>query len=215
MAKIHYLYKIENKLNGKIYIGVHSTENINDGYMGSSALLSKSIKKYGKYNFIKTILEYCDSRELLMKLEKKVVNEEFVNRRNTYNLSVGGAGETSTWEKSNKTISHKLKNDPAWTEKRNHNISLGIHKAISDGKCSTATREFQLLRNKKSLTEESIKKRKETYAKNKHQQGENNFRYGKKAINNDITWKWVQKEEVDEYLSSGWKLGILKTTKEI
>ena len=65
------------------------------------------------------------------------------------------------------------------------------------------------------MTEESIKKRKETYAKNKHQQGENNFRYGKKAINNDITWKWVQKEEVDEYLSSGWKLCILKTTKEI
>ena len=35
MVKFHYLYKIKNKLNEKIYIGIHSTENINDGYMGS------------------------------------------------------------------------------------------------------------------------------------------------------------------------------------
>ena len=35
MAKMHYLYKIENKLNGKIYIGVHSTEDINDEYLSS------------------------------------------------------------------------------------------------------------------------------------------------------------------------------------
>jgi len=76
MAQIHYLYKIENKINKKIYIGIHSTENVDDGYMGSGSLITKAIEKYGKDNFSKTILKYCDSRELLVELEKKVVNEE-------------------------------------------------------------------------------------------------------------------------------------------
>jgi len=215
MAKIHYLYKIENKLNGKIYIGVHSTENINDGYMGSSTLVSRAIEKYGRNNFSKTILEYCDSRESLMDLEKKIVNKEFVCRKDTYNLSIGGSGLTSTWIKSNETIAQKLKNDPNWAERRNRNISLGVRNAMKNGKCSTATREFQMIRTQKSLTEEYIKKRKDTYAKNKHQQGENHSLYGRKAVHNDVSWKWVQKEEVDKYLESGWKLGKLKSGKRI
>jgi len=206
MAKVHYLYKIENKLNKKIYIGIHSTENIDDGYMGSIALVSQAIEKYGKNNFSKTILEYCDSREKLVELEKKIVNKEFVARRDTYNLSVGRGGATSTWEKSNEKIAYKLKNDPVWVEARSYNTSLGVRNAMEKGKCSTATREFQMLR---------AEKRKATYAKNKHQQGENNSRYGRRAINNGITWKWVQKEEVEKHLDAGWKLDMLKKVKGI
>ncbi len=215
MAKIHYLYKIENKLNQKIYIGIHSTENINDGYMGSSVLVSQAIEKYGENNFSKTILEYCNNREELVELERKVVDEEFVNRRDTYNLTVGGAGLASTWEKSNETIAYKLKNDPIWAETRSRNISLGVRNAMRKGKCSTANREFQRIRNEKSRTKEAIEKRKETYAKNKHQQGKNHSRYGKRAVHNDMTWKWVQKEEVEKYLDAGWKLGMLKLIKEV
>lgn len=215
MAKVHYLYKIENKLNKKIYIGIHSTENMNDGYMGSSALVSQAIEKYGENNFSKTILEYCNSREELVELEKKIVNEKFVARRDTYNLSVGGAGLTSTWKKSNETIAHKLKNDPSWAETRSRNISLGVRNAMKKGKCPTATREFQRIRTEKSISKEAIEKRKATYAKNKHQQGENHALYGKRAMNNEMNWKWVQKEEVEKYLNSGWKFGKLKSFKEI
>lgn len=211
MAQVHYLYKIINKSNGKIYIGIHSTENVNDGYMGSGSLISKAIEKYGKDNFTKIILKYCDSRDLLVELEKKVVNKKFVDRKDTYNLTVGGSSFKSTWKKSNETIADKLKNDPIWTEKRSHNISLGVRKAIENGKCSTATREFQMIRTRKSLTKESIEKRKLTYAKNKHQQGENHALYGRKAVHNNISWKWVLKEEVETYLESGWKLGKVKT----
>jgi hypothetical protein len=215
MAKIHYLYKIKNKLNEKIYIGIHSTEDINDEYMGSGTLIIKAIEKYGKDNFTKTILKYCKNRELLVELEKKVVNQKFVDRQDTYNLTLGGSSLKSTWKTSNETINFKLKNDPVWSETRSRNISLGLSRAMKNGKCSTATREFQLLRNKKSLTEESIKKRKETYAKNKHQQGENHSLYGKKAVNDGIECKWIQKEEVEKYLESGWKLGKVKSVKEI
>lgn len=34
MKKYNYIYKITNHINGKIYIGKHSTDNLNDEYMG-------------------------------------------------------------------------------------------------------------------------------------------------------------------------------------
>ena len=93
--KYNYLYKITNLENGKIYIGIHSTNNLNDGYMGSSKILKQSIRKRGRDNFKKEILEYFPDRESLREAEFQIVNEEFVAREDTYNLSVGGYGGES------------------------------------------------------------------------------------------------------------------------
>jgi len=48
------IYLTVNQINGKIYIGQTSINK--NGYIGSGKLLKKAIKKYGKYNFIRTIL---------------------------------------------------------------------------------------------------------------------------------------------------------------
>ena len=89
---IYYLYEIKNKLNDKIYIGVHRTKTFNDGYMGSGKIIKKAIKKYGIENFTKTILETFDSSELMYAREKEIVNDEFLARDNVYNLRRGGFG---------------------------------------------------------------------------------------------------------------------------
>ena len=74
MSIKYYLYKITNLINNKFYIGVHSTEDINDGYMGSGKAIKAAEKKYGLNNFKKEILEYFDSIEEMYNLTQEFLN---------------------------------------------------------------------------------------------------------------------------------------------
>ena len=51
MRKYNYVYITTNLINKNFYIGKHSTDNLNDGYLGSGKCLLAAIKKYGKENF--------------------------------------------------------------------------------------------------------------------------------------------------------------------
>jgi len=93
----HITYKTTNLINYKIYIGVHSTENpeVFDGYLGSGKVLLLAIKKHGKDNFIREILSIYETSEEAFAEERRIVDEEFVARDDTYNLKVGGNGAAS------------------------------------------------------------------------------------------------------------------------
>ena len=95
----YLIYKITNKVNGKIYIGKHKTEDENDDYFGSSSLLKRAMKKHGKQNFVKEIIHRLASEDEMNKTEASIVNKDFVLREDTYNLVVGGEG---SWEYVNK-----------------------------------------------------------------------------------------------------------------
>jgi len=88
----YYLYEVKNKVNGKIYVGVHKTDNLTDGYMGSGKVILQAIEKHGIDNFEKTILEFFDDAESMFRRESEVVNDVFLARDDVYNLRRGGTG---------------------------------------------------------------------------------------------------------------------------
>lgn len=90
VQKYHYFYKITNTINNHFYYGIHSTNNLNDGYMGSGSRLKIAIKKYGIENFSKEIIKFFDNREELAKYEAEIVTESLVHDPNCYNMIVGG-----------------------------------------------------------------------------------------------------------------------------
>jgi hypothetical protein len=106
---MHYLiYETTNVVNGKKYRGYHATQDLEDGYIGSGSALSKAVEKHGKEKFVREILEFCSSPEEMVEREKFYVDEEWVKRRDTYNLQVGGRFEPLS-EESKQQISDTLK----------------------------------------------------------------------------------------------------------
>ena len=84
------LYKITNLVNGKMYIGQHMTDDLDDGYMGSGNIIKSAIKKYGKSNFRKEWIMFCESKWELDYMERVLVDETWISRPDTYNLVIGG-----------------------------------------------------------------------------------------------------------------------------
>ena len=89
---IFYIYKTTNLINNKFYIGKHCTTKLENDYLGSGKRLRYSIRKYGKENFKKEILEFCENQEVLAEREKEIVNQEMLNNSLCMNLMIGGRG---------------------------------------------------------------------------------------------------------------------------
>lgn len=91
MKRYGYVYKITNNVNGKIYIGQKKSEKLLENYWGSGKLIVEAIKKYGKDNFSREVLEWCETKDELNQRERYFI-EKF-NARSPdvgYNLAVGG-----------------------------------------------------------------------------------------------------------------------------
>lgn len=88
----YIIYQIVNNINGKRYIGAHQTKNLDDGYMGSGIGIKRAIDKYGKENFTKEILYFCDGIDEMYEVELYLVNEDIVSDSNYYNMTIGGRG---------------------------------------------------------------------------------------------------------------------------
>jgi hypothetical protein len=88
----HYNYIIKNKINGKIYYGKHSTDRLDDDYMGSGICIENALKKYGIENFSKNIVYFFKTSDAAFDMEREIVNVEFLKRKDIYNIKVGGKG---------------------------------------------------------------------------------------------------------------------------
>lgn len=87
----HYVYKIIHIPTGRYYIGIHSTNNLNDGYRGSGRIIKNMYKKHPIIEFVKEILYYGESRDDILKKETELVTEEILKKDPLIlNLDIGG-----------------------------------------------------------------------------------------------------------------------------
>ena len=90
----YYIYKITNKINGKIYIGKRTSNKKpeEDNYLGSGKIIKWAVEKYGKENFTKEILEVCTKNNLS---QREIYYINLYNCRDIkigYNIIQGGYG---------------------------------------------------------------------------------------------------------------------------
>lgn len=126
--KHHFIYKTICKVTGKYYIGMHSTDDLGDRYLGSGSYLSRSIKKHGRENHICEILEFHPDRKMLREREAELVTSDLVENQMCMNLRLGGDngayGRTLSEETRQKiSESHKGK---VKTEEHRRNLSKSL-----------------------------------------------------------------------------------------
>jgi len=109
----HFIYKTTHK-NGKYYVGRHSTDNINDGYIGSGEW-PLSIKD--KSTLIREILEYAESTEAIIELEGKYLEEHF-GKPNCMNRTKDPIGfDSDNNPMKDPVIAEKISGDNHWFNK--------------------------------------------------------------------------------------------------
>jgi hypothetical protein len=121
------LYKTTNTINSKFYIGVHSTDDLEDGYLGSGYNITRAIKKYGKEHFTREILGIYECSDMMFLAEAEIVTTELIKSKDVYNIIPGGHGGHN---KGSKDLKHM--HDPITGERCAVHISA-VDKMIANG----------------------------------------------------------------------------------
>jgi group I intron endonuclease len=193
--KYIFVYITTNLLNGKQYVGDHSTNNLNDGYIGSGyPYFIRAIKEHGKENFKREILEFFDTKEEAFAAQEKYIIQYNTLAPNGYNISpkgglhVQGCHSLETKEKiskGNRGISrNKGKPKSIETKDKIRNSLLGIK--------HTEERK-QNMRKPHTLSPEAINQRKgRKQSKETIEKRKNSLRGRKRS------------EEVKQNIKNGW-----------
>lgn len=209
----YYCYQITNKLNNKIYIGVHKTKNVDDEYMGSGKQLLRAIKKYGIENFKKTIISNFNSEHEMFDFEQNIVNEIFLKRKDVYNLKIGGFGG---WTKNHTRFKGKkhTKESKEKIGNKSKNRIIANKTRIKLSKLATGRKMKEETKKKISKSLRGSKKTEETKRKmslanlgKKYPERDKKIyknRPKRYWISNDCLCKSMLLSNIEQYLKNGW-----------
>jgi len=225
----YIIYKVTNNLNNKFYVGCHKTNNINDGYYGSGKIIKSAIKKYGIENFTKEILFEYDNADDMFNKEAEIVNEEFLKNELTYNLKLGGYGgfdhinsdenfqkyKTREYLNSISPFQNRDKYSPEYFEainKKRYESMVANNTWVNGITALQKYREEHPELHAQAVaaaaTPEAIQKKKDTFKKINHQQGEKNSQYGKCWISHPLHGSTrCMKDDLDNHIMQGWVKG--------
>jgi hypothetical protein len=196
-------------LNNKYYIGMHSTNNLEDGYIGSGDRIRRSLKKYGKENFNFEIINFFENRELLKQAEKEIITDEILNDDLCMNICYGGGGGYISPDGVKKG---RIKTDKILKEKYGENFRNVIFRQYYDNLSDEEKKEWKKKISKslkiyyethlnsftgKNHTE--LTKKKIGEKNSIHQKGEKNSQFGTCWITNGEINLKIKKCDVYQY----------------
>jgi hypothetical protein len=213
---IYIVYKTTNTANGKEYIGCHKTKDIDDGYLGSGRLLREAIVKYGIDSFRREIIAILDSEKEMFALEASIVDRNYVDRNDTYNLTLGGHGgfshisKESMLERNLQINSHRDYECELYKENLKASLATVDYSERNKRRRETLVNRYGCVPSSfkgREHTDES--KKKIGSANSKHQQGTGNSQYGTCWIYNLHLKKnqKIPKCDLDAWLDKGWHKG--------
>ena len=224
MEKYGYVYLTTNMCNGKVYSG--QNKGVFDSkYLGSGKIIRRAIKKYGAGNFRVSVLEYATTKTELDYLEKKYIEEcrTYFGAENVYNITDGGeGGDTFSKNPDKEYIRKKLrlagkvggivcKNKKVGIfTKEVHNKSLESQKKLGVGIFGPKGQSPMKGKHQTNETKQKIRLKNIGYKQSpEHIEKHRKSILGRKRIHNEYTGecKTVRSEDIQTYLSLGWKLG--------
>lgn len=203
--KYHFIYKTTCLLNENYYVGMHSTSNLDDGYLGSGKKLKRSIKKYGEENFKREILEFVESRDLLKKREAELVDDDLLKDPKCMNLQHGGGGGISSAQhEKNLHNGASLFLQEKWKDNDyRKNMKTISSETMTRSRIEGKIHNFPSFKGK-THSMNTIALMKKTHLTNKHQVGLSNSQYNSHWITNDKENKKIHSEDI---IPNGWRYG--------
>lgn len=208
MKVYHIVYKTINLVNNKFYIGVHKSSKLMDEYLGSGKLISLSIKKYGRENFIReNLFIYPDARSAYGK-EQELLSV-FLEHPLCMNLKQGGMGGFDlintlprTWgsfDKARLVLSRMYQEDKEFRKMmgdkvRNRFLDIEYRKRVAP-RHWIGKNHSESSKNKISISMQG------------RYDGCNNPSYGTCWITKNSKNKKIKKDELEFWLDQGWSLG--------
>ena len=207
--KIHYIYKTTCLVSNRYYIGMHSTCNLDDGYMGSGKRLRRSIRKHGIENHKKEIIKFFDTRELLIEGEKKAITPDMITDNNCMNLKGGGEGGFISEEQQRHRSQCAAK-----ARKLKFECDSEFRKKMSDTFSNARKLEYETGKRKKGEFFNWTDKKHSEETKQLMSEsskgmgvGNANSQYGTCWVTKEGENKKIKNDEIDKYQQEGWVKG--------
>jgi hypothetical protein len=203
--KYHFIYRTD-RFDGKFYIGMHSTDDLNDGYLGSGTHLTNSIRYHGRDKHAMTILEFLPTREALKLREKQMITEEMRNNPMCMNLAPGGGGGFVSEEHQQKCASAGGKKSWKASMLEMH-TRQSIEKRIATKHQTGVHARSTAKMRENANAPAAMEKRKATFKERAHMQGSKNSQFGTCWVTDGVKPVKIKKEQLEEFLQKGYRRG--------
>lgn len=213
-----YIYETTNLVNGRKYIGQHTSSTFDPNYKGSGKLLRQAFEKYGWSNFSVRMLCLCFSQEELDAEEiDYIAHCNAVESQDYYNLQAGGQVGNIAGSRMSKSTKHRMRIahlGKHHTEQAKQKISKA-NSGIQNWKGKHHSEETKL-----KISEAQQGELNHAYGKpwseerkadrSRKISGEGNPCYGKKCYNNGKHNIYILPSEIEYYTSLGYVKGKIK-----